>query len=182
MVVGCDGTNVNTGVSSGAIRLLEIELKRPLQWFICMLHINELPLRHILLKLDGVTTGPRAFSGRIGKAIQDCEKLPILTFAAIDGPDLPALSKDIDLSTDQRYLYDMCCSIKTGKCDDDLANKKPGPVNHSRWLTTATRILRLYVATEKPSKKLMTLSSYVVKVYVPVWFSIKTKWSCIHGA
>ena len=39
---GCDSTNANTGVSVGMIRLLELELGRPLQWFICLLHANEL--------------------------------------------------------------------------------------------------------------------------------------------
>uniref|UniRef100_A0A6P7H9T0 Uncharacterized protein LOC114349245 n=1 Tax=Diabrotica virgifera virgifera TaxID=50390 RepID=A0A6P7H9T0_DIAVI len=72
IAVGCDGTNVNTGTNAGIIRLLEIALNRPLQWFICMLHLNELPLRHLLIQLDGVTQGPKAFSGAIGKAIQAC--------------------------------------------------------------------------------------------------------------
>ena len=31
VAVGCDGTNVNTGEESGVIRLLELELERPLQ-------------------------------------------------------------------------------------------------------------------------------------------------------
>lgn len=52
-VVGCDGTVVNTGLKGGIIRLLETELKRPLQWFICQIHANELPLRHLMVQLDG---------------------------------------------------------------------------------------------------------------------------------
>jgi hypothetical protein len=66
VAVGCDGTVVNTGITGGVIRLLELELGRPLQWFICLLHANELPLRHLFLKLDGVTQGPRSMSGPIG--------------------------------------------------------------------------------------------------------------------
>ena len=58
IAIGCDGTNVNSGVKGGVIRLLELELGRPLQWLICLLHANELPLRHLLQKLDGVTHGP----------------------------------------------------------------------------------------------------------------------------
>lgn len=54
-VVGCDGTIVNTGFKGGVIRLMEEELKKPLQWFVCQLHSNELPLRHLLLHLDGKT-------------------------------------------------------------------------------------------------------------------------------
>lgn len=61
--IGCDGTNVNTGIKGGVIRLIELELKRPLQWFICQLHGNELTLRHLFQYLDGGTTGPHNFSG-----------------------------------------------------------------------------------------------------------------------
>ena len=69
MAIGCDGTNVNTGAHRGVIRLLEQRLGRPLQWFVCLLHANELPLRHLLIKLDGVTSGPKLFSGPIGSLL-----------------------------------------------------------------------------------------------------------------
>lgn len=49
--IGCDGTNVNTGNSGGVIRKIESKLNRPLQWLICLLHCNELLLRHLLIKL-----------------------------------------------------------------------------------------------------------------------------------
>jgi len=45
--VGCDSTAVNTGIHSGVIRRLELQLGRSLHWAICMLHLNELPLRHL---------------------------------------------------------------------------------------------------------------------------------------
>jgi len=61
LAVGCDGTNANTGRVGGIITLLEPELRKPLQWLICMLHGNELPLRYLLRSLDGTTAGPRVF-------------------------------------------------------------------------------------------------------------------------
>lgn len=57
-VVGCDGTNTNTGWKSGAIRQLEVKIGRPLQWAVCLLHFIELPFRHLFQYLDGETTGP----------------------------------------------------------------------------------------------------------------------------
>ena len=63
VAIGCDGTNVNVGQNNGVIRLMELEVRKPLQWLVCQLHGNELPLRHLFLHLDGSTTGPRAFSG-----------------------------------------------------------------------------------------------------------------------
>lgn len=181
VAVGCDGTNVNTGAIGGVIRLLEEYLSRPLQWFICLLHANELPLRHLLQKLDGATSGPKAFLGPIGKALVGCEELPIVKFQCITFENCPVVDA-LDLSNDQRYLYDICCAVSTGICPDDLASKKPGPVVHSRWLTTASRLLRLYVSTIEPSDSLVELTTYVVKVYASVWFNVKAASSCSEGS
>jgi len=161
--VGCDGTNVNTGAVGGVIRIMELKLRRPLQWLICLLHTKELPLRHLMQKLDGGTQGPDVFSGIIGKALKTCEQLPVVQFCAIMFENCLSLD-GADLSTDQQYMYDMCQAISTGQCSPDLALRKPGPIVHSRWLTTANRLLRLYGATEYPSEILQTLVMYVIKV------------------
>ena len=61
-VVGCDNTNVNTVHTADVIRRLEETFGHPLQWLVCQLHTNELPLRHLFEALDGATTataGPR---------------------------------------------------------------------------------------------------------------------------
>ena len=73
--IGCDGTNVNTGWKSGAIRLLEERLRKPMQWLVCQLHANELLLRHLFQHRDGKTSGPNAFTGRIGKALQSARRI-----------------------------------------------------------------------------------------------------------
>ena len=52
LVVGCDSTNGNTGAAGGVIQFLEKAKGHPLQRFIYLLHTNELPLRHLFLKLD----------------------------------------------------------------------------------------------------------------------------------
>lgn len=52
---------------------------------------------------------------------------------------------------------------------------------HSRWVTTANRILRLYVSTTIPSEGLKLITNYVVKVYAPSWFNIKKNHQAIHG-
>jgi len=63
----------------------------------------------------------------------------------------------------------------------ELSRRDPGALSHSRWLTAANRILRLYVATEKPSPNLKTLATYIMKVYAPIWFQIKANPSCKDG-
>lgn len=180
MAIGCDGTNVNVGRSRGVIRLLEEELHKPLQWFICQLHANELPLRHLLIHLDGATSGPRAFSGKIGKQLATCEKLELVSFVPIE-VNLPDMSL-VSLSTDQQYLYDLCIAISSGNCSMDLSRRHPGALSHARWLTAANRLLRLYVSTLHPCSSLTTLVTYVLKVYAPMWFAIKARPYCTDGA
>ena len=177
LAVACDGANVNTGALGGVIRLLEEQLGRPLQWLVCLLHTNELPLRHLLQNLDGVTSGPKAFSGTIGKELPHCEEHPLVKFQPIVCEHFPVVDF-IDLSNDQKYLYQMCQAVSNGICAEDLAMRKPGPLVHSRWLTMASRLLRFNVATESPSENLITLVTYVVKVYAPVWFSVKFNSKC----
>ena len=69
--VGCDGTVINTGSKNGVIRQLEMFTAHPLQWHICLLHTNELPLQHLIQHLDGKTNDPRGFSGAIGKMLEN---------------------------------------------------------------------------------------------------------------
>lgn len=170
-LAGCDGAPTNTGIHNGIIRRMEEELGRPLQWNVCQLHTNELPLRHVIETIDGPAIGPTGFSGPIGKLLQNCESLPVKKFKAIPC-ELPEIERD-KLSTDQLYLYDICKAVSCGVVSDELANKKPGKMHHARWLTTGSRILRLYVSTPKCLANLKNLATFVVTVYAPSWFRIR---------
>lgn len=76
--IGSDGENTNTGVDNGVIRKMEIHLQKPLHWFICLLHFNELPLRHLYETLEkSVTKGPRASTGGLLKKLNECEKFQV---------------------------------------------------------------------------------------------------------
>lgn len=177
--VGCDGTVVNTGRHGGVIRLLEIKLKRPLQWFVCLLHFNELPLRHLFEKIDGATSGPKTHCGPIGKQLNECESLPVVNFVSISC-NLPEVDANV-LSTDQKYLFLICKAIDSGKCSVELANLKPGNLSHSRWLTKANRLLRLYISTENPTFELKLIVEFIIRVYAPSWFRIKINSSVNYG-
>jgi hypothetical protein len=52
----------------------------------------------------------------------------------------------------------------------------------ARWLTCANRILRLYIATDKPSAELKKPVSFIVKVYATGWFHIRSHPHCFNGA
>lgn len=73
LAIGCDGTNINVRKYGGIIRLLEKRLNKPLQWIICLLHMNELPFQHLFIHIDGATSGPQTFTGTIGKQLEKCE-------------------------------------------------------------------------------------------------------------
>ncbi|GBL92278.1 hypothetical protein AVEN_35830-1 [Araneus ventricosus] len=77
---------------------------------------------------------------------------------------------------------EICEAINCGHRRESLSKRNPGKVCHSRLLTTANRILGLFVADENPSEALFILSTFIVKVYAPMWFKIKTKPSVIYGA
>lgn len=155
------------------ILLLEVELDRPLQWFICQLHANELLLRHLFQHIDWPTSGPKDFAGPIGKSIVNCEKLPVLDYEPLNYV-LHLNIDSNDLSTDQKYLFDMCTVVSLGDCPLDHSLRNPGLINHNRWLTMANRILRLYVATVSPSDGLKMLAIFILTVYTPMWFEIKS--------
>lgn len=93
--------------------------------------------------------------------------MPVVKFAPIAGNLEPV---DIsDLSSDQRYLYEMYFSVSEGKVSNDIANRSPGSMNHARGLTTANRVLRLYFTIiETHSKNLVTLTRFIMDVYAPM--------------
>ena len=101
-----------TGDYNGAIRKLEEILGRPLQWSICLLHCEELPLRHVFfLLVNGTSTAPDSFSGPIGNKM--CGKVSdwgIAKYRSIKKPNYPSVPHAVqeNLSTDQFYAYHLC--------------------------------------------------------------------------
>ena len=91
---GVDSTAANTGNKNSAIRLLECHLKRALHWFICSLHVNELPLRHLCKKLIGPTKSSSQWKRALGKSLATCETLSLRSKgiqSISGGPSLPKL-------------------------------------------------------------------------------------------
>ena len=85
-----DGAASMTGKSNGFIRNLEELLNKLLQWVICLLHTNELHLRHIFIHLDGTTNSPATFTGPIGKKLSGVvSDWPIAQFKSIPNPHFP---------------------------------------------------------------------------------------------
>lgn len=81
-----------------------------------------------------------------------------------------------------KNIYFKYAKRQAGHCSPNLANSHPGKLSHARWLTKTNRLLRLYVSSERSSTNLKNPAEFVLKVYLPLWFYIKTHWSCKNGA
>lgn len=184
IALGSDGENNNVGSSDGGINFhIEAIIQRPLHWFICLLHANELPLKNLIQKLDGPTTSGNTLSGPIGKLIMTIVNPPIVRFKKFSQDTPLTMPNDVykTLSNDQKYLFRIVNALITGEFPDSLQQLKIGPYNQSRWITTASRICLLYASTKKPCKTLNVLASYVVNIYAPTWFQIKKNELAIYG-
>ena len=153
-----------------------------MQWIVCQLHANELPLRHLMQKLDGKTNEPAGFTGKIRKAFKDCEKLLINVHFNPIPTELISVDCDDLRSTDQKYLLEIHRATSQGRVDDPVFERAPGALNHSRWLTTVNRILRFYVSQANPFTSLILIAEFIMKVYAPMWFRIKCNSSVVNGA
>ncbi|GBL71484.1 hypothetical protein AVEN_12049-1 [Araneus ventricosus] len=89
------------------MRNMELILNRPLQWFVCQLHANELLLRHLFAHVDRTTTGPRSLTGGIRKSLAGCGQLSVVSSTPIQNTLCEVTNKK-DLSTDQLYLMEIC--------------------------------------------------------------------------
>ena len=172
-----DGTAVNTGWKDGFKGHVERDLRATLLHLICMLHGNELDFRHLFCHCEGGlgTSGPDSFKGPVGTQCKEqVHLLDVIAFKVIS-TSLKKLPDIVwkDLSRDQKLLYQYRQAIAQGEVTEQLAGQVAGPIDHSRWLTLAIRILQIYTRTFDPSDGLKTISAYICQVYSPMWFSIK---------
>ena len=168
--------------------LTDVEkLGKKLNWLVCFLHTNELPLRHLVADTDGPTSSDHTFAGPLGKALHSVTDLePNTSFSRIIvGPELIKLDQEVidDLSSDQNFGYRMVSAIRSGSVPLDLQQLDIGPVYHARWLTTANRFLKMWVCKHgfrgKDLANLRMIVQFIVGVYYPIWFEAKVKNSYI---
>ena len=85
------------------------------------------------------------------------------------------------MSTDAVPLHDLSQYVNTGiPGSDNLAQRKIGPLNHSRWLTHATRIerLQLLLSTNHDEpfySNLVLLATYITAIYFTGHMEVKYK-------
>ena len=150
-------------------------------WILVLSHVLIIPQSSIT---NDIFSGPQSFSGNLGKLLAtDVWLRPVCSFESISS-GIEAASPAIlrKLSSDSRYLYEICDGINAGHIPDRLAALKIGPLCHSRWTTTENRVLRLFVSGPPPELHYIVsqLAHYIVKVYYPVsqehYYSHNTNW------
>ena len=188
-VIGGDSTNSNTGWKGGAMTWLERMLERKCFWVICMIHTNELPLRHLIVSIDGKTSSKDGFTGPIGKLLSQVDDMERnYEFPPIEGlEELIDIPQDIvnSMSTDASICYQLVKAVTSGRLSERLAGMKCGKQCHSRWITTGEAILILWMCkhelTGDTLDTLKLLVTFLVQVYFPMFFKIKVKHSIQDG-
>ena len=187
--LGGDSYNGNTGWRGGTNPHLEKMLGHKCHWSVCLCHTNELPLRHLIEQLDGPTSSKDGFTGPIGKLLSKVHEMELdPNWQALPGgEDLIDLPDDIvkGLCTDANICYQYCQALKSGILPPKLLELKPGPIVHSRWLTTGEAVLfmwpRKHGLQGKDRKNLELLVKFCLQSYFKLYFDIKVKHHLIHG-
>ena len=90
-----------------------------------------------------------------------------------------------NLSTDQKNCYKLAQAIKSGIVPKELSTLKCGPLNHSRWLTTAEALLFLWIRDHglqgEVLRKFKMIVHFVLESYLKLYFDIKVKHNLVHG-
>jgi len=183
LAVVCDNTVTNTGWKNGAVVRLEKLVGDTLHLIGCMLHWNELPLREIIKQLDGPTVSGNQWTGPFGRSLHDDIYLqtPVEFQPLHSSLQRPREEVVKDLSTDQNLLLEYVLAISSGKIPDRVKYRRPGPAVLSRWLTCATRFCVIYTRTLEPPPELVRIIKFIVQVYAPSWFNIKSHDDFLEG-
>lgn len=66
-----------------SLGLVGKNLNIEVQYLVCLMHADELPVRHLMRVLECVTTGSDSFVDSIGSKLVECDKLLIVAFQLI---------------------------------------------------------------------------------------------------
>ena len=174
-------STLNLGTTGGIIAWLEKMWNRRVHHIICIQHINELPTKRLMKTLDGATVSANKYSGPIGKLLSEAENLELdENFVPIPCDGFPEIPEDVlrEFNKDQKFLYKIAQIIVSGKIPDNFALYKIADLNHARWTTGNSRLMKVYISKKKLDPEnteiLKTLVKYIIQVYLPVFFQIRS--------
>lgn len=182
-VLAGDSTNMNTGWKGGTHALVENLVGHKLYWAICMLHTNELVLRHLIVGLDGPTSSGTGFSGPVCKLLSKVNQMEYNpNFHALPGgEDLIKIPDSIlsTMSTDQQLSYKLVQAVKSGNLPPELQEVQCGLISHARFLTTAENLVYMWTRhhglIDQDLKTLEILVCFCIEMYFKLYYDIKVQ-------
>ncbi len=173
----------------GVIAWYEKLMGRRVYWVICTIHCNELPLRHLIHKMDGPTKGKDGLSGPMGKLLPNVNTMKRnFHFKAIPGlEDLREIPSNVveKMSNDDSLFYQLGLAIRSGVLSKELENRKVGTLVHSQWLTTALAIGMLWVRDHglegQELRVFEMITTYAFQVYHHMFFEIMVLHGIVHA-
>ena len=175
-----DGCEKMVGWKKGVHVTFETIKGKPNGRIICFFHHLEKTFEVIFLLYTGGTTAPGSYSGDIGKSISgDVHTLPVEVFTILPNPSLLKVINLISeetiqsLSNDHKIFLGLIKIVITGEVVKRWVDMKIGPVVTSRFTTTQTRVVRVWLSTANPSFELTRVMHYLVYVWAEVFLTVK---------
>ena len=173
-VFGSDSENAMSGQLGGVIKYFEQYLGRKVLYFVCLLHVNELPYKSSFRALDGKTKSATVYSGAIGGLLPKAEDLPFNPdFVPLNGPPIMEVSPEFlkSLTKDVQDLVKFANLVNSGTQVANGEELSLGHLHEARWFNHATRNLRVFVSQhslpDKDIKNLVMICQYICWVYLP---------------
>ena len=177
-----DGCPKMIGHTSGAHSVFENLIGRPLVRCICFFHHLEKSFSCQFKFHGGETTGPSTLTQPWHNLLKgDIHRRQIKDFKVIKNEILLQMIEKMDpnikLSKDHSIFKGLCQVILTGKQNKSV-HRKIGPINHARFTTVETRIIRAYLSEDNPSEQLLAMVNFLINVWAPVF--MQSKLHCIN--
>ena len=140
------------------------------------MHMTESPFKHLLEHLDGGKIKWTSTKGELGTKIKKLNDnlVDLVEFATIPTNVQHVDSSIFKEACNRERLHQLCLAISNGKDQVDkkfIKNLYP-EVSTIRWLTTAERILGLYIREEEPSEAMKIMVKFTSQAYAPTHFEI----------
>ena len=154
---------------------MEVKLKRPLLYIVCVFHGVEKTWQTYFLHLENTPSTAPFYSGPHGRLLKDGVVLqPIVNYDAIPGL-VEEYPEDFisSMNNDLILLYELCAAIQSGIFPEHLMKKKLAKCHKARWITLSSNLLRLFAQTSEPDELLIKMVKFILNVYAPVIFDLK---------
>ena len=160
----------------GAIRVVQVQVNRAIQVIVCLMHMTESPFKHLLQHLDGGKIKWTSTKGELGTKIKNLNDnlVDLVEFTTVP-TNVPDVESSIfKEACNRERLHQLCLAISNGKdhVDKKFIKYLYPVVSTIRWLTTAERVLGLYIREEEPSEAMKIMVKFTSQAYAPTHFEI----------